>query len=191
MSKSRATRIAAQLAPASKKVLVNFTRPFESGSVSGYVLANGPEFFLLALVHPLIRFDGFQCFRYRDVRHLQSPERHADFIETALRKRNEVLPKKPRVDLATLAKLLTTASRAFPLVTIHLEKDDAGVCYIGRVVEVTDKHVSLLEISPGASWDRAPSEYRLKDITRVDFGGSYEEALHLVGGDPPAIGEPA
>lgn len=42
--------------------------------------------------------------------------------------------------------------------------------------------VSLLEIGPGASWDDQPNEYKLRDITRIDFGGDYEQALHLVGG---------
>jgi hypothetical protein len=44
--------------------------------------------------------------------------------------------------------------------------------------------VSLLEIGPDAAWDNESETYRLSEITRVDFGGDYEEALHLVGGSP-------
>lgn len=44
--------------------------------------------------------------------------------------------------------------------------------------------MSLLEIGPDALWDDEPETYRLSEITRVDFGGAYEEALHLVGGFP-------
>jgi len=44
--------------------------------------------------------------------------------------------------------------------------------------------VSLLEIGPDAVWDDKPETYRLSEITRVDFGGDYEGALHLVGGSP-------
>ena len=81
--------------------------------------------------------------------------------------------------------MLTTANRAFPLVTIYREQADAGVCHIGRVVGVSKTSVTLLEIGPDATWYAEPEAYRLSEITRVDFGGGYEEALHLVGGDPP------
>jgi hypothetical protein len=67
-------------------------------------------------------------------------------------------------------------------VTIHREKVDPDVCAIGRVVEVKDGRVSLLEINPDATWNAKPKDYQLRDITRVDFGGEYEEALQLVGG---------
>ena len=45
---------------------------------------------------------------------------------------------------------------------------------------------SLLEMNPDATWDDKPTEYRLSGITRVNFGGDYENALHIVGGDPAA-----
>jgi hypothetical protein len=59
------------------------------------------------------------------------------------------------------------------------------VCEIGRVMGVEKGHVSLLEIGADATWYATPSRYRLRDITRVDLGGDYEEALQLVGGGPP------
>jgi hypothetical protein len=51
--------------------------------------------------------------------------------------------------------------------------------------------VSLLEIGPDAVWDKEPSEIRLGEITRIEFGGGYEEALHLVGGRPKRTRKPA
>jgi hypothetical protein len=44
--------------------------------------------------------------------------------------------------------------------------------------------LSLLEIGPDAKWEDSPKEYRVAEITRVNFGGDYEDALHLVGGNP-------
>jgi hypothetical protein len=34
-------------------------------------------------------------------------------------------------------------------------------------------------------WDDSPEEYRVSEITCVNFGGDYEKALYLVGGEPP------
>jgi len=164
---------------------VRFERPFEEGHIHGYVMAVGAELFLLALVSDHIRFNGFQAFRTIDVRKLR-PDPFAKFVESALKKRGESKPRKPKVSVSSLRALLLSASRAFSLVTIHREKLDADICQIGRVVRVTDGELSLLEIGPDAVWREAPTRYALKQITRVDFGGDYEDALHVVGGEPSA-----
>jgi hypothetical protein len=95
--------------------------------------------------------------------------------------------KKPKVRLDSVEELLLTASRAFPIVTIHREKVNPDLCHIGKVVKIENGRVFLLEIGPDAIWEENPTEYRLREITRVDFGGGYEEALILVGGLPTGI----
>jgi hypothetical protein len=167
------------------KLYVKFTRPLDDGSVSGYVLEIGPRFFLLALINDEMRFNGFQCLRLADVRNLEVPARYAGFAEAALKKRSERLPSTPPVNVRSLPDLLLTANKSFPLVTIHRERADPDVCHIGRVTKVDKDHVFLLEIGPDAVWDTETEKYRLEQITRVDFGGGYEEALHLVGGSLP------
>lgn len=174
-----------QLAKAHRnRFLVRFSRPFEPGTVNGYVLGIGPKFFLLALVSDGIRLNGFQCFRLSDVRELCVPDEYAAFHEAALRKRGQRFPKKPSVNLGSLAALLLTAGRAFPLVTIHRENVDRDVCWIGRVTGVRNSRVTLREIGPDALWDDQLGTYRLGEITRVDFGGDYEDALYSVAGAP-------
>jgi hypothetical protein len=135
------------------------------------------------LVSDRIRFDGFECFRVNDVKNLE-PDPYAAFAEAALKKRRLRRPKKPRVSVDSVERLLLSAGRAFPLVTIHRESIDPDVCWIGRVLGVNRGRVSMLEINPDATWDKTPTEYRLNGITRVNFGGDYEKALHLVGGRP-------
>lgn len=169
------------------KALVKFARPFEPGSVRGYVMDIGPEFFLLSLVNDGIHFDGFQCFRIADVRRLEVPEKYWQFAEAVLTERGEHPPKKPRVLVSSLPELLSSANRAFPLITIHREKADPDICHIGRIVELSEGFVRLLEIGPDGNWDEKPETYRVREITRVDFGGDYEEALHLVGGTPNPV----
>ncbi|MDB6109156.1 MAG: hypothetical protein JWR69_906 [Pedosphaera sp.] len=168
------------------ELLVKFCRKFEEGSISGHVLEVGPQFFMVALVDDSIRFNGFLCLRVSDVRHLEAPHKYAAFAEAALRKRSDRRPKKPRVSLANIEELLLSANRAFPLLTIHREKVDPDLCWIGRVLKIGKGRVSFLEIGPDATWDKNPNEYTLAEITRVDFGGDYEKALLLVGGPAPA-----
>jgi hypothetical protein len=163
--------------------LVRFEQKFDDFPVRGYVLDVGPKFFLVAVVSDHIWFDGFECFRAGDVRNL-GPDRYGAFAESALRKRGERVPKKPRVSVASIEELLLSASREFPLVTIARERVDPDVCWIGRIVGIERDRVSLLEITPHATWEKKPESYRLSEITRVSFGADYETALHLVGGDP-------
>jgi hypothetical protein len=146
--------------------LVRFRRRFEKHTVRGYVLDVGPHFFLLALVSDRIWYDGFECFRISDVSKLR-PDQYERFVEQALKKRGEKWPRKPRISLKNIQELVLTAGRAFLLVAIHREEIDPEVCWIGRVLEVT------------------PEEYLLKEITRVNFGGDYEDALYVVAGEPP------
>ncbi len=75
-----------------------------------------------------------------------------------------------------------TANEQFPLVTIHRESMDDSVCYIGKVAKFTPKTVTLDKIDPAAEWNES-TRYNLKDITRVDFGGGYENALWEVSED--------
>jgi hypothetical protein len=176
--------------PMKARQFVRFNRRFEESSTRGYVVDVGPKFFLLALVSDRIHFDGFEVFRIKDIRDLR-PDPYEMFVESALKRRRERQPRKPKVRLDDVGTLLETASRCFPLVTIHRERIRPDICHIGRVVGVGRGRVSLLEIDAYAKWDTEPTEYPLKEITRVNFGGDYEAALHLVGGEakhPPESG---
>src|SRR5436189_5307939 len=113
-----------------ERLLVKFTRPFEQGSMTGYVLDIGPKFFLLALIgDDGVRFNGFSCLQLADVRNLRVPHRYFEFLEAALKKLGQPFPNKPRVLLGTLPKLLHSASKQFPLLTIHRERADPDVVF--------------------------------------------------------------
>jgi hypothetical protein len=165
-----------------KHRLVRIRRRFESSLIRGYVMAVGPQFFLLALVSDRLWFDGFECFRIADVLGVEA-DPYASFAEAALKKRGQRRPRKSKIDVKSVDSILLTASEAFPLVTIHMERKDPDVCYIGRVSDIKKGRVSLLKINPHAKWETEPNQFPLRKITRVSFGGDYEGALHLVAGD--------
>lgn len=80
--------------------------------------------------------------------------------------------------------MLLSASEHFPLVTIHRERVNPDVCYIGRVDSLSGGLLALQKIGPDGVWEKTPETYKTAEITRVDFGGGYENALYLVGGEP-------
>lgn len=163
--------------------LVRLYARSQSGHTCGYVRTVGAEFVLTSVVGDGIWFDGFNCLRIDDLEAVE-PDPHAAFLEAVLKARANTEPASPAVDLDSVEDLLTSASGQFPLVTIHTEGDDSDVCYIGRVLTIEGGIVWMLEIDADAVWDADPTPHRLIGITRVDFGGDYEDALHLVGGAP-------
>ena len=181
-----ATDIRSQLVNAQKhQTLVHFNRPFDDGCTEGYVLDVGPIFFLMLFVDGAARYNGFSCYRIRDVRNLEAPARYEAFTKKALRMLGERRPPRPRISVASVEALLKTAGRAFPLVTIHREKADNEVCYIGKVLQAANGRLTMLEIRPGAIWETSPRHYRINQITLIEFAGDYERALHVVGGPAP------
>lgn len=158
---------------------------FEEGGELGYVLAVGASLFVLLQISDAMRFNGFSILRIEDVSDVELPHAHAGFVESALRMREESVEGAPAIELDTMAAAIRSAGRLEELVTLHTEQTEPGVCKIGRVRSVDDASVKLIALDPDADWDDEATAVPLADVTRVDIGGAYEEALRLVGGPCP------
>jgi len=167
-----------------RKQLVRFARRFDSWLTTGYIVGVSSDLFLLLLIGDRIRYDGYQVHRIRDVRRLQDEPR-SGFVETVIKRRRDRRPAKARIRLGCFGEVLRSAGRHYPLVTINRERIDPDICQIGAVVDVSDHRVTLREIRPDASWWGDLDDYALREITRIDFGGDYVDALSLVCGVPP------
>lgn len=154
-------------------------------ALEGFVLSIGAKWVLLARLGDAC-LDGFVVLRLRDVARAQ-PIRSGMFYERLLKVRRELPPVSPvHLDLDSTDGLMRTAAAALSLVTLHIERDDPDVCFIGVPVEIADKSVWLQEINPQAVWNDTLSRWRYGEITRLDFGGRYESALIEVAGPPAA-----
>ena len=159
-----------------------FRSGLEDGWADGYLVATGSEFFALHLVDKGIRLDGFNCFRYSDVTSTELPAPYSSFMNRVLRLRGERIADSFPFDLSTIGALLRDAGRAYPLVALHLESADPHVFDVGKILSVGDHEVSIQSITPAGEWLDDVETYALSDISRVDFGGAYEEALMLAAG---------
>jgi len=185
MALLKSTEIAIALSTAmDQRRLVRLTTRYDDWVVRGYVVGLGPGFVMIAVVNDRIWLDGFECFRRPDIIEVED-DPYADFTERALALRGETLPNAPQIALSSIEDLLTSAGRAFRLITIHCEAIDPEACYIGHIVDVLAGELVLLEVSPAARWDAEFERYPLSTITRVGFGADYEDALGSVAGNPP------
>jgi len=165
-----------------KKLIVQFSRPFEPGSITGYVKAVGERFFLLAVLDDSLQFEQYSCLRIADVRNFEAPSKRDAFYKAVRKLRGDKIPPAIKVDLTNACSILRTLHPS--VVTIHREQVSPDTCIIGRTTSDNNVHFEFLEIDPDGKWESEPSYYRLNQITRVDLPGPYEKALLLVGGEP-------
>lgn len=155
-------------------------RPVNRHHLVGFALTWNEE---LTLIQPLedqqFLLNGYTIFRNTDVERWR-PIRKDDFLARAAAL-HKLRPRRPdKVSITSIRQALSSAGKAFPLVTIHTERAKRGVCYVGRVLRVSQRALTLLDISPQADWDDEES-YLLKDIRLIDFGGAYETLLARMG----------
>ncbi|PYF83278.1 MULTISPECIES: hypothetical protein [Marinomonas] len=148
----------------------------------GFVVDANEEMVLLQLVDDSVRLNGYQVLFLEDISDFAHPAPFNDFQKKVLSLRGEEVVD-PEVDLDDLAVMLIDISEEFGLVTLHREEVEPDSCEIGRVVRADSVTYELEEIGSDARWFDETFEYDLYDITRIEFGGAYEEALLMANDD--------
>ncbi len=155
-------------------------------AIDGFVVGTSKHWVLLAFVTDQVVFDGWKAIRREDIQSVVSLGKKDPFQIRALKKRGQWPPKAPNpMNLKTIGDLLQTASFGDQLVVISCDFARTDICWIGSVLKISRRTLTLLEVTTNADWDRNPTRYDLDDITEVDFGGDYAEALALVAGPKP------
>lgn len=152
------------------------------GWTDGFVVDANEEMVLLQLVDDSVRLNGYQVLFLEDISDFAHPAPFNDFQKKVLALRGEEVVD-PEVELDDLAVLLIDISEEFGLVTLHREEIEPDSCEIGRVVRADAVTYELEEIGSDARWFDDTFEYDLYDITRIEFGGAYEDALLLANDD--------
>jgi hypothetical protein len=170
------------------RTMVRIARPeIEPGHVDGFIVGCSSRLVAVAILNDEVHPNGFNVFARSQLTKLRAPAPYAGFQSRVLRLRGERPPRLPKLDLASWRSLVTGAARRFPLVTLHAERVDPDVCFIGRPTGLSSRGGTLVTVDPHGAWERDQAEwhhFKWTDITRVDFGGGYEEALFMVAGPP-------
>lgn len=146
-----------------------------------FVVGVGAEWVLVQPIQDRIDLDGYEALRLKDVTKVEESPRAAFFgIVLGHRKQKPKAVKKVALD--SVDALLLSASRAFRLVAVHRERVDPGVCEVGRVREADAKKYVLHPVDLEGVFAHELESFASRDVTRVDFGNGYEEALAVAGG---------
>ena len=147
--------------------------------LSGFVAGIGEEWVLLHLLDDGPYFDGHTAIRIADVRDVGPEPAYEEFIAPALELMGMTSHPEPDVDLDDLPSLLASLDRRGSLIVLHLEGTNPDTCYVGKATRYDEGSVELRWLSTTAVWEET-EEFEAAGVTRVGYGGRYEEALALV-----------
>jgi hypothetical protein len=148
-----------------------------SGRMAGFVVDFSECFILFHVVDmDAFRLNGYSVIRRADVRKHRAFDKREFWQYRAVR-RFKLTPVRPAgVSLVSAPLLLGSIDEQYPLFTIHPERTKSDVCYIGHLLSMNAGTFTIDDLNSNAEWS-GPRRLKFKDVTRVDFGGGYENAL--------------
>jgi hypothetical protein len=147
--------------------------------LQGFVVGLSSRWLLVHQADERAYLDGYAAVPVADVFDAWTVDAQTTVTERALRLLGEHPTPLPELDLRSARSVIAYVDAHFPLVTIHVERDIPDVCYIGRVARLGDDDFTLATITPAARW-AGEETFSYGAMTRIGFGGRYEDALALV-----------
>ena len=156
------------------------------GRTAGFVVDCSDALVLLhALDLDAFRLNGYTVVRYDDISAYRFFDK-ADYWQFRAVKRFKLVPvRPPNISVVSWPDLITSAGRQYPLLTIHRERLDPDSCAIGPLTAVSAATFTIEDLDCTAEWT-GPRRLKFKDVTGVDFGDGYLEALAAVAPKRPS-----
>ena len=159
---------------AENQLVVLYRKAIDENRLDGYVVALSDTWVLLQPVDGnRLVLDGYKAVRLSDISHWKIDE---SFVDEYLRLRGIRSKNLPEIDVRGLGSLLDFVSKNFPLFMIECERIEPGIGFIGVIEKLTKRNLWLKKFSSEAKWIDT-EKFKLKDITIVNFGDGYVEAL--------------
>ncbi len=159
---------------AENQLVILYRKAISEHKLNGYVIGLSNTWVLLQAVdNDMLMLDGYNAVRLGDVSHFTVDD---SFVGEYLRLRGIHSEKLPEVNVSDLFSLLQAVSEHFPLFMIERECVEPGIGIVGQVERLTKRSLRMDKFSSKAKWI-GTEKFKLKDITSVNFGDHYHEAL--------------
>lgn len=146
----------------------------------GFVVETSEDLVVLNTLSDRIDLDGFEILRTRDITRVDGEFPRRRFFERALFLKGVTRRSLPPLDLKSISSALRSANDRFPLLVLSRERIAPDEVAIGRVSRWLPSGIMLTTMTPEAEWAEDRTLYRFSSLTRIQFGGEYEETLALV-----------
>ena len=159
------------------KLVVVYRKKVDGYRLDGYVIGLSNTWVLLHLIDGnVVVPNGYKAIRLAHVSQIKVDE---GFVDGYLRLRGMRSESLPWIRLNDLSSLLFSVSENYPLFMIETECKEPGIGFVGRIEKLTKRNIWLEKIKSTTEWIGV-EKFKLKDITCVDFGDGYVEALAWV-----------
>lgn len=156
------------------KLVVIHRKKVDQNRLDGYVIGLSNTWVLLHLVDGnVVVPNGYKAIR---LAHVSQIKVDRGFVDGYLRLRGVHSERLPWIQLDSLSSLLFSVSENYPLFMIETEYKEPEIGFVGRVEKLTKRNLWLKKIESTAEWI-GTEKFKLKDITCIDFGDGYVEAL--------------
>lgn len=165
-----------------KKKIVKIRTRYDESNYSCYIIDWSDEWLVTKTISGDILSDGYTVFQRTGIKNIKQSKAEK-FVSDALKLRKEKWPKiSPRIkkNLDKPGDIIQAVLKSFPLVTLHFERWDPDVCFIGRDVKIKGNYLKWYGIDPNAEMKKEAFEFKLNKITKIQFGDQYSNALWQV-----------
>lgn len=135
--------------------------------------------------------NGYAVVSVADVQRVRLLSQKGDMIRYILSQRyrsSNVIESRFELGEMLDCSFLENLHQFYPLITVHRESIDRGVCYIGQVEALKPKTFTLRTIDPYSEWD-GKRRIRYEDVTLIEFGGNYEQGLWMYAEYQESVGQ--
>ena len=145
----------------------------------GYVVGINDTFVLLQYLNSdTVTLSGYIALPLKQVKRVYVVG-NENFLPRAVANKG-IAPQMPLdVIITDFPGLISSANDHYPLITLVCEKKEPSHIYLGRVEQLGNKSVHLRPVDMRGEWVEV-RKFAYKDITRVEFGDGYSEALWRV-----------
>jgi hypothetical protein len=157
--------------------LSEFWRSIDPSPWRGYVVGESDAIVLLQSVSDRLDLDGY-CALVREhiTSEVQDFEKR-DVIERALRLRQQKPVHPSRIAVDSLVTLVESAQAQYDVVVLDREVVAPGEVQVGSVRLNTAETYVLRWMTVNGHWENDSRVFSFRDVTRVEFGGEYEQTL--------------
>lgn len=145
-------------------------------SMYGFLVGMSGELAVLSFVYDFMP-DGYKIIRTRDVTDVMCTDAEQFFEAIVLKENEGFTPVPAEYAIDNMAVLCKDLMERGAYVTVELEGFEENFLYIGKIVEVTQKALSLRIFDALGVWEKEAVCVPLEDVTCISVGNRYVNIL--------------
>lgn len=157
-----------------------------AADVNGFVVKVGKRWVVIQELTDVVYFDGFQVVWIEDITDVEE-DREGGYIERAATALGRPEPDFDVPEDAITADVLRTAADYSTLVSVFFERMDDSPLLVGHIASIEEKKFDIQLINPRGVWVDEPTTWWCKDVTRIEVGDRYADALKRFGEKRPSL----